>query len=150
MMSMTEDTDTPDSQYLVASSSRMPWSFRSGKSSFLRGTSRFTFKACSELELVSKTLCLIVNIYLPHAYQMARHSTAGNGRSPAQMQKCLISSTRCAGILLYSSYSIVNYAHPKGRELVMLPMLPWQAYSTIGRLTDALPSRFSEYRRAAS
>ena len=43
----------------------------------------------------------------------------------------------------------VNYAPTKGGELVMLPMLPWQAYSTIGRLTDALPSRFSEYRRAA-
>ena len=44
----------------------------------------------------------------------------------------------------------VNYAHPKGCELVMLPMLPWQAYSTIGWLTCTLPSRFSEYRRAAS
>jgi hypothetical protein len=44
----------------------------------------------------------------------------------------------------------VNYAPPKGGELVMLPMFPWQAYSTIGRLTDALPSRFSECRRAAS
>ena len=44
----------------------------------------------------------------------------------------------------------VNYAHHKGSELVMLPMLPWQAYSTIGRLTGALPSRFSEYRLAAS
>ena len=62
MMSLIEDTDTPDSQYLVASISRMPWSFRRGKSSFLRGTSRFTFKACSELELVSKTLCRIVNM----------------------------------------------------------------------------------------
>ena len=76
MMSLMEDTDTPDSQYLVASISRMPWSFRRGKSSFLRGTSRFTFKACSELELVSKTLCLIVNIHLPHAYQMARQMMA--------------------------------------------------------------------------
>lgn len=28
MMSLMEDTDTPDSQYLVASISRMPWSFR--------------------------------------------------------------------------------------------------------------------------
>lgn len=36
----------------------------------------------------------------------------------------------------------VNYAPPKGGELVMLPMLPWQAYSTIGWLTDTLPSRF--------
>lgn len=36
----------------------------------------------------------------------------------------------------------VNYAHPKGCELVMLPMLPWQAYSTIGWLTDTLPLRF--------
>ena len=47
-------------------------------------------------------------------------------------------------------YDLVNYAHPKGCELVMLPMLPWQAYSTIGWLTCTLPSRFSEYRRAAS
>lgn len=45
---------------------------------------------------------------------------------------------------------LVNYAPPKGGEFVMLPMLPWQAYSTNGRLTDALPSRFSEYRLAAS
>lgn len=44
----------------------------------------------------------------------------------------------------------VNYPPPKGGELVMLPMLPWQAYSTIGWLTGTLPSRFSEYRRAAS
>ena len=44
----------------------------------------------------------------------------------------------------------VNYAPTKGGELVMLPMLPWQAYSTIGWLTDTLPSRFSECRRAAS
>ena len=44
----------------------------------------------------------------------------------------------------------VNYPPPKGGELVMLPMLPWQAYSTIGWLTCTLPSRFSEYRRAAS
>lgn len=46
--------------------------------------------------------------------------------------------------------AMVNYAHPKGCELVMLPMLPWQAYSTIGWLTDTLPSRSSECRRAAS
>ena len=45
---------------------------------------------------------------------------------------------------------IVNYSQPKGSELVMLPMLPWQAYSTIGWLTCTLPSRFSEYRLAAS
>lgn len=44
----------------------------------------------------------------------------------------------------------VNYAHPKGCELAMLTMLPWQAYSAIGWLTCTLPSRFSEYRRAAS
>lgn len=44
----------------------------------------------------------------------------------------------------------VNYAPPKGGELAMLPMLPWQAYSTIGWLTCTLPSRFSEYRLAAS
>ena len=47
-------------------------------------------------------------------------------------------------------HHVVNYAPPKGGELVMLPMLPWQAYSTIGRLTDTLPSRFSEYRLGAS
>lgn len=35
----------------------------------------------------------------------------------------------------------VNYAPPKGGELVMLPMLPWQAYSTIGWLTCTLPYR---------
>ena len=52
--------------------------------------------------------------------------------------------------LYQSQFDLVNYAHPKGCELVMLPMLPWQAYSTIGRLTDALPSRFSECRLAAS
>lgn len=44
----------------------------------------------------------------------------------------------------------VNYAHPKECELVMLPMFSWQTYSTIGWLTDTLPSRFSEYRRAVS
>ena len=46
--------------------------------------------------------------------------------------------------------AMVNYAPPKGGELVMLPMLPWQAYSTIGWLTDTLPSRFSECRLEAS
>ena len=41
----------------------------------------------------------------------------------------------------YNCQVEVNYAHPKGCELVMLPMLPWQAYSTIGRLTFGLPHR---------
>ena len=43
----------------------------------------------------------------------------------------------------------VNYRQPKGWQLVMLPVLPRETYSTIGRLTYGLPSRFSGCRRAA-
>lgn len=35
----------------------------------------------------------------------------------------------------------VNYGHPKGWQLVMLPVLPRKTYSTIGRLTFGLPHR---------
>ena len=52
---------------------------------------------------------------------------------------CLFVSERSTSPLSLKS---VNYAPPKGGELVMLPMLPWQAYSTIGWLTCTLPLRF--------
>ena len=73
--------------------------------------------------------------------------------SPKMAQSMKAQSVSMSGESRYClriSVSLVNYAHPKGCELVMLPMLPWQAYSTIGWLTDTLPSRFSEYRLAAS
>jgi len=44
----------------------------------------------------------------------------------------------------------VNYPRPKGRELVRLPLFPQGDWCTIGWLTYTLPSKFSEYRLAAS
>lgn len=44
----------------------------------------------------------------------------------------------------------VNYPRPEGCGLVRLPLLPLGDLCTIGRLTDALPSRFLTHHHGAS
>lgn len=65
-----------------------------------------------------------------------------HGHVEGERFNALVLVDEADGLLERDIRVVVNYAHPKGCELVMLLMFPWQAYSTFGWLTDTLPLRF--------